>query len=476
MLAPGDRLLAAVSGGLDSMCLLDLLAGLRDNLEFELVAASFDHGLRGEQGKAEMTLVEGTCANLGIGFFGGGAKGLSELTGQGANLQEEARRQRYSFLWQAAGELNCNRLATGHHRDDQAETVLLRLTQGSGFIGLAGIRPVSREGRLIRPLLCVTRSELEEYARERAVRWLEDPTNAKDGCRRNRLRHHRIPRIEREGDPEFSANLAALAEEAAGLSSLLDEIVEPHFAAGMVEISGETVVADCTGLAKLPSTLRRHLLRRAVERITAGRVLLSGRPLAALEKLAVNGLSGQRLDFAGGVCARREFERLLIGTGQPSGTTDGAVCLELSQGINRFCLGGVCWELDLRFRKIGGSGIAEYLPHKGADGAISLSQAFDADCVELPLTVSRWRPGDRIGRFGAEGSKKLKKLFTERRIPRSERDSVPVVSDRNGTILWVCGVSRAGIAALTAETANVMLAQASRTVVEACAGQAVVDT
>ena len=183
--------------------------------------------------------------------------------------------------------------------------MLLRLTQGSTLVGLAGIKPVSHGGRLIRPLLDTSRRELEEYAAVKNIRWLEDPSNASDNYRRNRLRHHLIPLIEREFEPEFSSGLAQLAREADGVRGLLDDAAGELFNSGVVTVNKGEVLADCGKLEKLsPPLVRRHAFRLAVEKLTTGGTILSGRPLAALDSLAVEGHSGQNLSILpGGISA-----------------------------------------------------------------------------------------------------------------------------------------------------------------------------
>ena len=462
MVAAGETVLAAVSGGLDSMCLLHLLAGLRGGLEFTLAAANYDHGLRGAQGEAERELVQRACAAFDVRFLSGRADDLAGRVARGANLQDEARRLRYGFLWRSADQIGAARLATGHHLNDQAETVLLRLTQGSGLLGLAGIKPVSHGGRLIRPLLELTRNELEKYARDKGIRWLEDPSNASDAYRRNRLRHHLIPRIEGEYDPGFAANLASLASEAAGYAALLDKQSEVCFTDGTVVLGDQSLRADCARLEKLPAVIRRHLLRRAVERISAAELLISGRQLAAVDRLAMEGRSGQRIDLSRQMAAWREFDVLRIGKPPQQGTCEQSVCIELgkSPGVTRVTSGE--WELVFRVVAADGVRLGELLPETGEQGSIALRQVFDLDKLSLPLHLTRWRPGDRIRPFGLAGEKKVKKLFAERRVARLERGKVPLLRDAHGNVLWVCGVARAEIAPLGKGTARGLVVEAAR--------------
>ncbi len=476
MIRPGETVLAAVSGGLDSMCLLHLLAGLRARLDFKLAAANYDHGLRGKQGEDERDLVQQACGVLDARFVGGRAGDLAARVQNGANLQAEARRLRYGFLWSAVEQTGAARLATGHHLDDQAETVLLRLTQGSGLLGLAGIRPVSQGHKLIRPLLELTRSELEKYARHNGIRWLDDPSNDSDTYRRNRLRHHLIPRIEHDYGPGFTANLASLATEAAEYAAMLDRESEGFFADGTMVIEDKFLRADCGRLKKLPAVIRRHLLRRAVERISGGKLLLSGRQLAAVDRLAIEGGSGQQIDLPAGLAAWREFDVLRVGPAPEQGTLEECVSIELGEGTGGVVADSGEWKLVFRVISSGDTQLEELLPAGGEQGAVALRQMFDLDKLNLPLQISRWRPGDRIRPFGLTGCKKVKKLFTERRIARHERHKVPLVRDVDGNILWVCGVARSETAPLIDGTARALVIEAARRADAHGLPQAVIDT
>ena len=442
--------------------MLVLLAGLRERMDFELAAANYDHGLRGEQCDRERELVEDWCRRLEVDFTSGKTVELAKLVRDGANMQNEARRLRYDFLWREADRLGCRRLATGHHSDDQAETVLLRLTQGSSLIGLAGIRPVSDDGRLIRPLLEITRGELEEFAEAEKIQWLEDPTNETDSYRRNRIRHRLIPEIEREYLPGFRTELAALAQDAGKLRRLLDDAVRGLMGKGEIAIAGDTVTADCPALNEYPAVVRRHAFRLAVEQATTGAVILSGRPLAALDRLAVEGSSGGRISLPGELTARREFDKLLLRRSAGPETDSPGDYIELQEGLNRLRLGSACWELDLCIERVEAGEIGRFLPAAGETGAVSLCQAFDLERLNLPLGAGEWYPGDRIEMFGNSGSKKLKKLFVERRVPVSGRGCIPVVLDNEGQIVWVCGVGRSSAAPLDEKTTGVLVVEAFR--------------
>ncbi len=444
MVSTGERVLAAVSAGLDSMVMLEVLHNLSEDQGFGLCVAHFDHGLRGRQAaEKERELVESRCRALGIEFNCAHADVASIAEERKLNIQDAARRARYGFFWECFGRCSCSRLATGHHRDDQAETVLIRMLSGSGVVGLAGIPLVSEGGRLIRPLLEVSRAELECFAHRHGVAFAEDASNLSEKYLRNRVRHRLIPGIEKKFDPHFRDSLIVLADEAGRLRDMLEERTEKL--CRQVVTSGDKWARriDCLKLEDIPALVRRYLLRRVVFEMTGGGVILSGRPLAALERLILKGRSGNVLDLPGRLRARREFESLIIDRCESIGSVtarEGTTHELPNEGGKKVLLGGNWWELDLEKTAVSrfpGAPVPE-----AADPDGWYEQWFDLEGLDLPLTVGTWSPGEKMRPFGLGGSKKVKKLFLERRVPASSRSGIPVVRDAHGVVLWLCGVAR----------------------------------
>lgn len=203
MLPQGCTVLCAVSGGADSMCLLHWLNELRAAGHFTVYAAHFEHGLRGEESLRDAAFTLETCAKLGIHCVLGHGNVHTFAEENRMGIEEAARVLRYRFLEETADNLECDRIATAHTANDNAETILMNLCRGAGTRGLSGIPPV--RGRLIRPLLQTERTEIEEYLRQRGIAHMEDSSNATDTCTRNRFRHMIIPILEEENPSVFQA-------------------------------------------------------------------------------------------------------------------------------------------------------------------------------------------------------------------------------------------------------------------------------
>ncbi len=225
----GDRVVAAVSGGVDSMVMLHLLSALKKDLSFSLIVAHVNHGLRPDESKREAELVEQESTRLGLPFEYGRFEAREFSRAAGLSLQEGARRLRLHFFVSLLSKYEAQKIALGHNSDDQVETILLRLFRGSGLKGLKGMLPI-REGRIIRPLLEIGRKEIDSFARENRTLHLTDSSNLKRDYLRNRIRLDLVPLIEREYQSNFREHVlrtsAILREEDACLEREAERVLE----------------------------------------------------------------------------------------------------------------------------------------------------------------------------------------------------------------------------------------------------------
>jgi tRNA(Ile)-lysidine synthase len=404
---PGAHVLVALSGGADSVVLLHLLRFAVPGLR--LTAAHFDHAMR-PSSAADARWVRGLCRAWDVPLITRRADRLLRSEG-------EAREARYGFLRAAQAECGAGFLATAHHADDQAETVLFRMMRGSGLAGLAGIPERGPDG-LIRPLLPWWRAELRAYARARHLRWRRDPTNRGLHPVRNRIRHRLIPLLERRS-PGLRGRLVALAGAAGEAESLLDRAA----LRALHEVSREEeggLLLERAALSAYHSPVATRVLRRALRRY--GTVLDRPGTRTALEFIR-SAPSGAALVLPGGRARiLNEFGWARIAPVEPPPPPDLPLVVVGRAGAGEARIGGrtvrVRWRTD----------------EAGTDEA-ALDPALG------PLTVRGWMPGDRIRT--AAGGRTLKKLFNDARVPRSRRARVPVVCDAAGRVVWVVGVARA---------------------------------
>ncbi|HEX2205918.1 MAG TPA: tRNA lysidine(34) synthetase TilS [Longimicrobium sp.] len=418
-LARGNaHVLVAVSGGADSVALLHLLRFHAADFGILLSAAHFDHAMR-PGSDADARWVQGLCAAWDVPLAVGRAS-------RRLRSEADAREVRYAFLHDVAAQAGATLVATAHHADDQAETVLFRILRGTGPAGLAGIADLDRESGLVRPLLPFWRSEIRQYARKNRLRWREDATNRSAGPARNRIRLELLPWIERTVAPGARRSLVRLAglardDEAAWERALAGEI-------GHVEREEEgRAVLVRPALAAYDSAVAARLLRSVLRRF--GIVLGRTGTRTAL-RFICTAPSGRVLELPGGARIATEFDLARVERApQAAPPPDEPLEIGGGDGEGVLVVGGARKAAAWR------SGRWDGRP-AGADGIV-----LPLEGLALPLVLRGWRPGDRVRTPG--GTKTLKKLFGEARVPRSMRARVPVLADAGGAVLWVAGLARA---------------------------------
>lgn len=410
----GARVLAAVSGGADSVVLLHLLRFAAEDLALSVSAAHLDHAMRPDSA-ADAAWVEGLCAAWGVPLVHGRAD-------RPLRSEAEARDARYAFLDEARERTGGDWIATAHHADDQAETVLFRLLRGTGPAGLAGIAPVDAARRLLRPLLGFRRAELRRYARSRRLRWREDPSNASVDPARNRIRLELLPRIERTVAPGAAAALARLADLAREDEAAWERVMADEIAALAREENGALVLVR-ERLSGYDSPVAARLLRGLLRRLGAVPDRDGTRSALGFIRSAP---SGREMTLPGGVRIATEFGEARLERVSPPPLPDAPLAITGERGFGTCRIGG-------RERRVA------WRPAHEAGGERDATVAVDA--ADFPLLLRGRLPGDRV-RTPA-GTRTLKRLFTDRRVPRGDRARVAVLADARGRVLWVPGLARA---------------------------------
>ncbi len=383
LLHPGDKVICAVSGGADSMALLWGMYLLREKLGITLECAHFNHHLRGEESDRDADFVRQFCSDYGIPFH----YGESQVVAGEKGLEAAAREARYGFLRSLDGTV-----ATAHTADDNAETVLMHLLRGTGLNGLGGIAP--KNGNIIRPLLTVTRAEIMDFIREYSLSFVEDSTNSEDDFLRNRLRHKVMP-LMKEENPQFALSASKMA-----LRLRQDE---DYIRAAV----GET--EDIPVLRALHPAVRAREIAAFLEK--NGLKEPGARQIEAVENLIFSEKPSASVRFQNGVMIGRCYDKLQVveETVQP-----------LEQILS--CPGSVIF--------------GEYrITARQAEKAVNTKYRFTVSPVG-DIRVRCRRAGDEIS--FAYGTKSLKKLFIDEKIPANQRSFIPVISDDSG-LLGVCG-------------------------------------
>ncbi|HET6149254.1 MAG TPA: tRNA lysidine(34) synthetase TilS [Polyangia bacterium] len=413
LLAPGDRVLCAVSGGPDSMALLHALWELRERWGLTLEAATIDHGLR-PAARAEAALVAARAADLGLRWHlvavdvrGARARARSRSNigwdiGSSSSWQDVARQLRLAALERLAGEIGARRIALGHQADDQVETILFRILRGTGVRGLAGI-PYRRDP-FVRPLLDVERRQVLAYLRRRSIPFVEDPSNADPRFTRARLRHQVIPALRLE-NPRLPDALRALAADAARLA----------VAAGAPAASGDDLPPLNRRAARIVERLRDQRGGTRTVDVAGGQVEISYGQLR---------WHPRRDPVAGGPIA-------------------GAAA-RAAGPLTITAPGDYGWR--------GGPFVAVREAEGAPSSAVTGGALFDAELVGRPLRLRALRPGDRMRPRGGRGSRKLSDLLIDAKIARPLRARLPVLTTVDDQILFVPGLRPAELARPRAAT------------------------
>lgn len=426
LIPPGSTVICALSGGADSCAMLHILLRLREKLSVRVEAAHFNHRLRGSEADRDEAFCKELCASLCVPLHIGSAdvRAFAEETGQ--STEEAARTLRYRYLTSLGAVV-----ATAHTADDNLETVLLNLIRGTGLAGLCGIPP-KRDG-LIRPILCLTREETEAYLRQNALRHIEDTTNADDECRRNRLRHHVLPllRAENPSAAQTALRMGALLRQE---DTFLNEQAEQALHAAQTP-SG---AYRCEALCSLPDALRGRAVRLLLQRIHAPK--LSSSHIQGVEALLFSDAPSSQWDLPGFWRARREYDLLILEKAETPAEFS-PVTLHPGERLSIPAL-GLCVRCTYqeKIKKICQTGSTFCCKCAMMDGSYS-------------ILIRPRQPGDALRLSG--GTKSLKKLMIDRKIPLSRRPFIPVFSDREG-IMAVGGIgvnldraARTGEAAVT---------------------------
>lgn len=383
MVQPGDKVVCAVSGGADSMALLWSMYLLKEKLGICLEAAHFNHNLRGAESERDEAFVRdfckthGICCHVGRGEVVPGAKGL----------EAAAREARYRFLKTLPGMI-----ATAHTADDNAETMLMHLVRGTGLKGLGGITP--KTDRLIRPMLTVTRREVLAFLEAEQIPYVTDSSNATDDFLRNRIRHHVMPLLKRE-NPSLAENLSVTALNLRQDAAALDALAEP--------------TADVETLLQMEPALQSRALTKLL--LSWGVLEPESGHIDLLRKLLLSDNPSARGAFPGNVCICRQYGKLV----KLEEKEELPEVIIKTPGVTRIPQWGIT--VTCAPAETSGNGWKVY-----AEGTLLLRSRKEGDTIVLP-----------------GGTKSLKKLFIDRKIPASQRSRIPVIADRLG-VVGVAGI------------------------------------
>ncbi len=423
----GDRLIVGVSGGVDSMVLLHLLNACREAFDLSLIVAHVNHGLRPVESEKEAELVQKEAARLGLPFEYVQFHVKEFQKTARLSPQEAARNLRFHFFFDMLQKHHAQKIALGHHADDQVETVLLRLIRGAGLQGLKGMLPI-REGKVIRPLLDVWEEEIRSFAAEEKIPFLLDSSNLKKDYLRNRIRLSLIPLMEKEYQPNIKEvllrNSAILREE----NDYLEKGAEAAYRK-VIREEGETLSFKFSEYQFLHQAIQWRVIKKMLEKVRGQGMAAEEGDWSDVHKVyqKLHQASPSFLfEFSQGAWIEKRYDAVLVKKGERKPFLPFDVEL-ISPGRTFIA-------------EIGKEVVVEEAGRDRFENFVGpLNTALmDYGSLSFPLRMRNFRPGDRFHPLGAKGTQKLKEFFIDHKIPRFERPRVPLLVSGE-RIVWVVG-------------------------------------
>jgi tRNA(Ile)-lysidine synthase len=435
-----DRVVVALSGGSDSTALLAALAQISKQLDFSIIVAHYNHGLRGTQSDEDEKYSQELAKKMGLIFVSG--KMDSKLQQKGVSPEDFYRQQRYQFLNKVAEDYNAQKIALGHNIQDQAETVLLNLLRGSGLEGLKGILPI-REGKFIRPLIEVSKEEIIAFLNEAGISYCQDSSNENNIYLRNKIRLELIPYLKEKFNPKIEENLAQMAEILRQDDDFIRNSVQEALESTYIQSLPDGISLNIEYIKGLVPSIRLRLFKEILESMIPEKNGFSFSNINALERLAQATESGKRISLPLAIVARREYDNIIL-------TRD------------KICLKQVDYEYPVNIPGI--------IHVKETDRTISIEKTFrdkmdmqlknkiylDLDKIQQPVILRNRRDGDRFQPLGMKGQQKIKSLFINQKIPRNKRNEVMLLVDQD-SVIWIENMHLSDRVKIAPQTKNVLV-------------------
>ncbi len=467
MIQKGDHILAGVSGGADSVCLLVLLHSLMDELSFKLSVLHVNHGIR-QEASEDADYVKTLCDNYKVPFY------LEEIDVPGMTRElsigeeEAGRLARYDLFYKKMDKIGAGKLAVAHNMNDQAETFIMNLARGSGLRGLSGIRAV--RDKIIRPLLMTSREDIEAYLQDQNILFKTDATNLEDDHTRNRIRHHILPYMTRDINSETLSHISRAAAELSYAQEYIesqaakwlddngfgmDKDLEFNKNAGYDEGMHSSYRLSLQGYRSQPYIIRKYIIMKLLDLVTMHRKDITQAHIEAADRLCMDKAGSKKLNLPYGIRLIRSYDELEIALGRDAVIDDDELVVDL-EAINKADNGYIFSFNNTDFR----ARIIEIQEDDTEDfiskvPRLPYTKWFDYDKILSCPTFRFRRVGDYIV-IDKEGHKKsLKKFMTDAKIPENKRNSVILMADGD-SIMWVLGYRTSCAYEISASTKHIL--------------------
>ncbi|MFH1784463.1 MAG: tRNA lysidine(34) synthetase TilS [bacterium] len=431
MVSYGDSVLVGVSGGPDSVSLLHMLWSVKDKLKLSLHVGHLDHGMRGKDAGRDARFVRDMADKLGIGFSLKKVSIPTYANKHKMSLEEAARDMRYGFLQEVAKKTGSSKIALGHNCDDQVETVLMWFLRGTGRGGLSGIPPVRKldcESFIIRPLIDLWRKDIIKYLKEHKLKYCVDLTNKNTDFTRNKIRNKLLPLIRKQYNPNFDIHVRNTTRILRDENMFIADEVDKALERLVVSRSSSNISLDLKGFLKYNLSLGRQVLRRAMKLVSGGSKGLDYTNVTDVISFAKRTSAGSEIQLRGSFVARKSYDTLDI----CRRTKKDSKKKKFSHSLN---IPGVTLIPEASC-EVHASVFTKQRNFRYSRGGLKVH--VDMDSLKMPLILRCRKNGDRIRPLGSSGYKKLKDFFIDEKVPRQERDYIPIITS-GSDIVWVTG-------------------------------------
>jgi len=423
MVKSGDRIAVAVSGGPDSVCLLQILYQLQECLNIRLIVAHFNHGLRPKEDEKETVFVANLARGLNLILACDKANDMTKA--HGTSIEEKARKIRYQFFQKVLDEHHAQKVAIGHNMNDQAETVLMHLLRGTGLTGLSGIPPI-RKKRFIRPLIDITRDEILTYLKQKDTPFMMDSSNLEKRYLRNKIRLELMPTLFNY-QPRLIKHLGELAFLCREENQFMEEEARKCLQMVTLDSSEHSLDLSLNTFNNLSCPLQYRIIREAIKKIKGNLRRIDIGHIKTIIDLAKKDKPQVKVNLPENLVVKKIYNRFRFSLGTEIGTGNFSYYIK---NMGRFQIQEINQAISLK--EISKGNFLQSSP--------SPREAFlDLDRLEWPLRVRNFRAGDKFIPLGLNGFKKVKDVFIDNKIPSEERKKIPILVN-NDDIVWVCGI------------------------------------
>ncbi|MFZ5987987.1 MAG: tRNA lysidine(34) synthetase TilS [Bacillota bacterium] len=428
IIANGDSILAGVSGGPDSVCLLHILSSLREDMNIKVFAVHVNHMLRGAESDEDEKYVKDLCAKLSIPLKTEHIDIKKSAKERGLSLEEAGREERYRLFGSMADNIGADKIAVAHNKNDQAETILMNIIRGTGLDGLKGMDYI--RGRIIRPLLDIKREEIENYCNVHRLNPRIDSSNLETVYTRNKIRLEVIPYINKLFDADIVHSISKMSELIKSDSDFIEQNMEELYNKAVKKIDDGEITLNLSVLSRYHMAAKRRVIRNSIKEVKGNIKGIENIHIENINDLIEGGKVGSELHLPGGIRVKKSYEILtvyLFKHRAPALDFDERINIPGTTVIKELKSVIEAWLIDIEDVK----GCKTFQNH-------SMTQFFDYNSLDEGINVRNRREGDKFKPLKSKGTKKLKEYFIDCKIPREIRDQLPLIA-RDKEVVWVIG-------------------------------------